>query len=133
MVGERYGVEGDRVRLCVHYQPSYYHFHVHVTHVDVEGGGLMAGKAILLDTIIGEACSLCVHCMMCWGGMRAASAAALHPMWKEPARVVWRSQLWSAHHAVTAAACAWRCTCRQSAALWRLLRGEHPHLHAWGI
>ncbi|ORX68641.1 hypothetical protein DL89DRAFT_293863 [Linderina pennispora] len=47
-----YGVAQDQLRMFVHYQPSYYHFHVHVTHVNFSGKGVMAGRAHLLDTII---------------------------------------------------------------------------------
>lgn len=53
-VQERYGVPPEQVRLYVHYQPSYYHFHVHVAHMGLEGSGVMAGKAVLLDDIIGN-------------------------------------------------------------------------------
>ncbi|CAG8489367.1 12408_t:CDS:2 [Ambispora gerdemannii] len=48
------GVGADELRLFVHYQPSYYHFHLHVTHIcqDSIPGGIVVGKAHLLDTII---------------------------------------------------------------------------------
>ncbi|CAG8560746.1 1982_t:CDS:10, partial [Ambispora leptoticha] len=48
------GVSADELRLFVHYQPSYYHFHLHVTHIcqDSIPGGIAAEKAHLLDTII---------------------------------------------------------------------------------
>lgn len=35
-------------------QPSYYHFHVHFSHMKQLGSGLLAGKAHLLSNIIGE-------------------------------------------------------------------------------
>jgi len=48
-----YGVEADQLKLYVHYQPTYYHFHVHVVHVSLEAGGTQAtGKAIGLESII---------------------------------------------------------------------------------
>ncbi|RPA82600.1 scavenger mRNA decapping enzyme [Ascobolus immersus RN42] len=47
------GMEEDKLRIYIHYQPSYYHFHVHVVALDFEGGlGQSAGKAILLDDAI---------------------------------------------------------------------------------
>eukprot|EP00877_Chromochloris_zofingiensis_P009222 jgi/Chrzof1/4553/Cz14g18030.t1 len=49
---ERYGVAADALRLFVHYPPSYYHFHVHITHINWEEPGLLAGKAHLLDNVI---------------------------------------------------------------------------------
>jgi m7GpppX diphosphatase len=37
----------------VHYQPSYYHFHLHFTHLQLdEGHGMAAGKAHLLEDVI---------------------------------------------------------------------------------
>lgn len=51
---ERYGVAADALRLFVHYPPSYYHFHVHITHINWEEPGLLAGKAHLLDNVIGK-------------------------------------------------------------------------------
>jgi m7GpppX diphosphatase len=35
-------IEGDQIKLYVHYQPTYYHFHVHVVHVQLEAGGTQA-------------------------------------------------------------------------------------------
>ncbi|KAJ2849385.1 hypothetical protein GGI22_005545, partial [Coemansia erecta] len=49
---QRYGVPPDQLRLYVHYQPSYYHFHVHITNVNFENRGMYAGRAHLLDAII---------------------------------------------------------------------------------
>ncbi|CAH7668839.1 HIT-like domain-containing protein [Phakopsora pachyrhizi] len=43
----------SRIRLFVHYQPSYYHFHVHITHIDNIGlHGTTVGQSHLLDDII---------------------------------------------------------------------------------
>ncbi|OZJ02319.1 hypothetical protein BZG36_04448 [Bifiguratus adelaidae] len=52
-VSERYGVSPDELRLFCHYQPSYYHFHVHVTHLKyADAPRVMIGQSHLLDTII---------------------------------------------------------------------------------
>lgn len=50
----KFGVDKDELRLFVHYQPSYYHFHVHVVNVAHPGlgDGINVGKAVLLDDII---------------------------------------------------------------------------------
>jgi m7GpppX diphosphatase len=39
--------------MLIHYQPSYYHFHLHVIHVGVEGlGGTIVGQCHLLEDVI---------------------------------------------------------------------------------
>eukprot|EP00891_Asterochloris_glomerata_P004472 jgi/Astpho2/4472/e_gw1.00067.224.1_t len=54
----RFQVPDDRLRIYLHYQPSYYHLHVHFAHLQLDlGGGAAVGKAYLLDDVIGE--SLC--------------------------------------------------------------------------
>lgn len=46
-------VETDQLKLYVHYQPTYYHFHIHIVHVQLEAGATQAtGKAIGLESII---------------------------------------------------------------------------------
>ncbi len=43
----------DQLKLYVHYQPTYYHFHIHVVHVQLEAGATQAtGKAIALESIV---------------------------------------------------------------------------------
>ncbi|ODA76286.1 hypothetical protein RJ55_08131 [Drechmeria coniospora] len=46
-------VARDQLKLYVHYQPTYYHFHIHVVHVALEAGVTQAtGKAVGLESII---------------------------------------------------------------------------------
>lgn len=46
-------LEADQVKMYVHYQPTYYHFHIHIVHVAMDVGKTMAvGKAIGLELII---------------------------------------------------------------------------------
>lgn len=46
-------IESDQLKLYVHYQPTYYHFHIHIVHVALEAGATQAtGKAIGLESII---------------------------------------------------------------------------------
>ena len=48
-------LEDDQLKLYVHYQPTYYHFHIHIVHVQSEAGGTQAtGKAIGLESIIAQ-------------------------------------------------------------------------------
>lgn len=51
---ENYQISKDQIRLFVHYQPSYYHFHIHAVTINHSGlgDGTNVGKAILLDDII---------------------------------------------------------------------------------
>lgn len=47
--------DSDQFKCYVHYQPTYYHFHVHVVHVMLEAGATQAvGKAFALDNLIGQ-------------------------------------------------------------------------------
>ncbi|RHY36614.1 hypothetical protein DYB34_005430 [Aphanomyces astaci] len=48
LIWEKYGVAASSIRCFVHYQPSYYHFHVHFTHVKVAFGTC----AILIEDIL---------------------------------------------------------------------------------
>ncbi|KUJ16228.1 scavenger mRNA decapping enzyme, partial [Mollisia scopiformis] len=46
-------LEEDQLKLYVHYQPTYYHFHIHIVHVALEAGNTQAtGKAIGLESIM---------------------------------------------------------------------------------
>lgn len=49
-----YAVHPDELRILIHYQPSYYHFHIHIVNIKHPGLGnsIAAGKAILLEDII---------------------------------------------------------------------------------
>ncbi|KAG8823718.1 hypothetical protein FRC17_009247 [Serendipita sp. 399] len=52
-VVKRWGIEQGGLRLYVHYQPSYYHFHVHIVQVNYIGfSGTSIGQAHLLDDVI---------------------------------------------------------------------------------
>ncbi|KAK3250094.1 hypothetical protein CYMTET_8619 [Cymbomonas tetramitiformis] len=51
-IAKRYGVPASKLRVFIHYQPSYYHFHVHFCHVNLEGMGAVAGRAHLLSDVI---------------------------------------------------------------------------------
>ena len=51
-VSERYGLEPSQVRCYLHYQPSYYHLHVHVTNIAFSPPGFGCEKSHLLDSVI---------------------------------------------------------------------------------
>ncbi|KAJ4301639.1 hypothetical protein N0V90_003732 [Kalmusia sp. IMI 367209] len=46
-------IERDQLKLYVHYQPTYHHFHIHIVHVMLEAGATQSvGKALGLENII---------------------------------------------------------------------------------
>lgn len=49
-----YMIHPDELRIFIHYQPSYYHFHIHIVNVKHQGlgNGISTGKAILLEDVI---------------------------------------------------------------------------------
>lgn len=49
-------IDTDQFKCYVHYQPTYYHFHVHVVHVmlEAEGGTQSVGKAFALENLISQ-------------------------------------------------------------------------------
>jgi len=52
-VKQNWGLPKGSVRMYVHYQPSYYHFHVHIVNANSIGFlGMAVGQAHLLDDII---------------------------------------------------------------------------------
>lgn len=49
------GVEADMLKFYVHYQPTYYHLHIHIVHVNLDATGTQAvGKALGLDHVISQ-------------------------------------------------------------------------------
>ncbi|BFZ16203.1 hypothetical protein BsWGS_19242 [Bradybaena similaris] len=51
-IEKQFGVKADKLRIYFHYQPSYYHLHVHFTHVKFEAPGTDALRAHLLEDVI---------------------------------------------------------------------------------
>ncbi|XP_008686521.2 m7GpppX diphosphatase [Ursus maritimus] len=49
---QRYQVQGDRLRVYLHYLPSYYHLHVHFTALGFEAPGSGVERAHLLEDVI---------------------------------------------------------------------------------
>ncbi|KIW60658.1 hypothetical protein PV05_00858 [Exophiala xenobiotica] len=48
-------IEADEVKCYIHYQPTYYHFHIHAVHVMLEAGTTQSvGKAFGLGNIISQ-------------------------------------------------------------------------------
>ncbi|XP_059150688.1 m7GpppX diphosphatase-like [Physella acuta] len=51
-IKDQYGLSSDKLRVYFHYQPSYYHLHVHFTHVQFEAPGTDVLRAHLLEDVI---------------------------------------------------------------------------------
>lgn len=49
---ERHKLSGQQLRMYIHYQPSFYHLHVHVNLARNEAPGIWCEKAHLLDSVI---------------------------------------------------------------------------------
>ncbi|CDO96294.1 unnamed protein product [Kluyveromyces dobzhanskii CBS 2104] len=49
-----YLISADQLRIFIHYQPSYYHFHIHIVNVRHAGlgDGIAVGKANLIEDVI---------------------------------------------------------------------------------
>lgn len=51
-IAHRYGVAGTQLRIYMHYQPTFYHLHVHFTYLKHEAPGIFCEKSHLLETVI---------------------------------------------------------------------------------
>ncbi|RVE49925.1 hypothetical protein evm_005393 [Chilo suppressalis] len=52
VIFEKYGLPGSQLRIYFHYQPSFYHLHIHFTYLRHEAPGIYAEKAHLLESVI---------------------------------------------------------------------------------
>ncbi len=52
VIEQKYGVKRSQLRIYLHYQPSFYHLHVHFTYLKHEAPGIFCEKSHLLDTVI---------------------------------------------------------------------------------
>ncbi|XP_052781384.1 m7GpppX diphosphatase-like [Mya arenaria] len=51
-IQDTYDIPASKLNVYIHYQPSYYHFHVHFTNVKFEAPGFGADRAHLLADVI---------------------------------------------------------------------------------
>jgi m7GpppX diphosphatase len=49
-IRSRFSVPASQIRAFVHYQPTFYHFHVHFAHISFlpSGGGVASGRGTIL-------------------------------------------------------------------------------------
>ncbi|KAK9885954.1 hypothetical protein WA026_013830 [Henosepilachna vigintioctopunctata] len=52
VISSKYGLNSSQLRIYVHYQPSFYHFHVHFTYIRYDAPGILAERAHILSNII---------------------------------------------------------------------------------
>lgn len=51
-IHQKYDISRSQLRIYVHYQPSFYHFHVHFTYLKHAAPGINCERSHLLDTVI---------------------------------------------------------------------------------
>uniref|UniRef100_A0A034W744 m7GpppX diphosphatase n=1 Tax=Bactrocera dorsalis TaxID=27457 RepID=A0A034W744_BACDO len=51
-IEERYGLSASQLRMYFHYQPSFYHLHIHINPVRGDAPGIWCEKSHMLDTVI---------------------------------------------------------------------------------
>lgn len=51
-IEKKYAVARSQLRIYLHYQPSFYHLHVHFTYLKHDAPGIFCEKSHLLDTVI---------------------------------------------------------------------------------
>ncbi|XP_069692375.1 m7GpppX diphosphatase [Periplaneta americana] len=53
-IEEKYNIPSCQLRIYIHYQPTFYHLHVHFTYLKYDAPGIYAERAQLLSTVIGN-------------------------------------------------------------------------------
>ena len=51
-IKDKYNIDKDQLRIYFHYQPSFYHLHVHFTYLKHDAPGIYCEKSHLLSTVI---------------------------------------------------------------------------------
>lgn len=51
-ISEKYNLADTRLRIYLHYHPSFYHLHVHFSYLQFDAPGIHVERAHLLDTVI---------------------------------------------------------------------------------
>ena len=76
-----YQVPANQIRAYLHYQPSYYHLHVHFTHVKYEAPRILIGQAHLLNDVIDNIENIDPH----YYQKRTLTCVVMEtsPLWKE--------------------------------------------------
>lgn len=51
-ISEKYNISRNQLRIFIHYQPTFYHLHVHFTYLKFEAPGIFAEKSHILSSVI---------------------------------------------------------------------------------
>lgn len=51
-IADKFSMDEKELRVFIHYQPSFYHLHVHFTHIKAEHGGFQTERAHMLASVI---------------------------------------------------------------------------------
>lgn len=51
-IEQRYGLAASQLRMYFHYQPSFYHLHIHINPIRNDAPGIWCEKSHMLDTVI---------------------------------------------------------------------------------
>ena len=51
-IADKFSLSLQEIRVFIHYQPSFYHLHVHFTHIKAQHGGFQSERAHMLSTVI---------------------------------------------------------------------------------
>ena len=51
-LADKFSLSPQELRVFIHYQPSFYHLHVHFTHIKAEAGGFQSERALMLSNVI---------------------------------------------------------------------------------
>ena len=52
VISKRFGLLGSQLRMYCHYQPSFYHLHIHINPVRNDAPGIWCDKSHMLDSVI---------------------------------------------------------------------------------
>lgn len=51
-ISEQFNLKRSQLRIYLHYQPSFYHLHIHFTYLEYNAPGIYCERSHLLDTVI---------------------------------------------------------------------------------
>lgn len=51
-IEQKFNVLSSQLRIYIHYQPTFYHLHIHINSIKYDAPGIFCEKSHLLDTVI---------------------------------------------------------------------------------
>jgi len=86
-IKEKYNVDRSQLIMYFHYQPSYYHLHVHFTHVAFEAPGRDTSGAHVLQTVIDNIERYGDHYAKCSLPFKVKENLDLHKKYKDAGKI----------------------------------------------